>query len=329
MPNAFFRTDTDRVRTPVALENLYAGDPRSTCWILGGGPSLASLPIDRIAASPAPTFAINLAAQGLLRPTFWTAYDATARFDRSLYHDAGTLKFVPANRAMDLVPETTHKLCDAPGTVCFETEPGRTYGDWLDADRTRLVDWADSLVQAIAIAVRLGFRRLLLAGCEMRIDPPRALLALARRHGIDHDRSRPLSALVDACRAAGLTDETLDRLPRAKAYHFDEDKPLAATVRTDGHYFRVAQSLRLSRRTLGDRGVEIVLATPGSRLHPAFPYRDVGTLLAELTHDYGDRSRESPRGRYALTKPRLPSDIGHMVDMPPFVRGPQLEAIAV
>ena len=315
----FFRLTTDRRRIPVALGDLYGGGERSTCWIIGAGPSLAAVDLAAIARSSAPTMAINLAGSRGLRPTFWTSYDATARFHRSTYQDAGTLKLLHARRAMDLIPGTTWKVCDAPATVFFDLEPGRDYTDWLAPHRP-LVDWADSMVQAIALAVHLGFRRLLLAGCEMRVRPSDAMRLLARRRGIEWDDHSSLARFVRACEDAGLSRDQLDRCPRPQAYHFDEDKPLAAAIATDEHYFRVAQSLRLCRRSLADRGVELVSATPGSRLNDWFPTTGVAELLADLPRRYGDAGSERERDRYTLTEPRVPAGLGLMRDVPPYVR---------
>ena len=315
----FFRIATDHTRTPLPLDGLYAAAPRSTCWIVGGGPSLADAPLDAIAASPAPTFAVNLAGSRRLRPTFWTAYDATARFHRSTYQDAGTLKFLAAGRATDLVPETTLKVGDMPGAVFFETEPGRGYADWLRSDGP-LVDWADSLVQAIAIAVRLGFRRLLLVGCDLHVRPSPGMLAIARRRGVGYVRRDRLADFVTRCEEAGIPRATLAEASRPRLYHFDEDKPLEAAIRTDEHYFRVSQSLRLCRRSLATAGVELVSATPISRLNDCFPTATPSDLIADLAAELGDRTVETERGRYARDEPRLPPGLGPMQDVPPFVR---------
>ena len=322
----FFRLETDRTRTPLPLDGLYAAAPRSTCWIVGGGPSLTPAVVDAVAASPAPTFAVNLAGSRRLRPTFWTSYDATARFHRSTYQDAGTLKFLQSRRAMNVVPETTLKVCDMPGAVFFDTEPGRSYTDWLDPQRDRLVDWADSLVQAIAIAVRLGFRRLLLVGCDLFVTPSDEMLALARRRQVAYATGQRLVDFFAQCEAAGVDRAALERAARPKLYHFDEDKPLAATTRTDDHYDRVAQALRLCRKSLATAGVELVSATPVSRLNDAFPVRDVASLVAELKAELGDRAAETERGRYARDDARLPKLLCPMKDVPPFVRAADAES---
>src|SRR5262245_23167651 len=90
----FYRLHTDGTRTEVALADAYAGPTRTACWLIGGGPSLVELPCQAIARSPVPKFAVNLAGTRLLRPTFWTSYDPSARFHRSIYLDASVTKFV-------------------------------------------------------------------------------------------------------------------------------------------------------------------------------------------------------------------------------------------
>jgi hypothetical protein len=81
-------------------------------------------------------------------------------------------------------------------------------------------------------------------------------------------------------------------------YHFDETKSLAAAQQTDFHYHRVVQYLRLSRRAMGLAGVELISATPGSRLNAFFPYQPVSELLAELGEEIGNPARETTRGQY-------------------------------
>ena len=104
MTATFCRLNTDQTREPIELENLFAGPALSSCWMIGGGPSLNALPSDAIRESPVPKMCINLSGTKLMRPTFWTSYDPSARFHRSVYLDPGVMKFVHRRRAMDLVP---------------------------------------------------------------------------------------------------------------------------------------------------------------------------------------------------------------------------------
>lgn len=312
----FFRLSTDGFETPVELEHGCAGPFPAACWLIGGGPSLASLPCADIAQSPAPKFAINLAGHRLLRPNFWTAYDPSIRFHKSIYLDAGVVKFLPRPRAMDMVPETTFKVCECPQTYFFDRDSERGYSNFVSADTTGIVDWADSLVQAIDIAYRLGFRRLYLAGCELCVRPSRELLLRAAKVEVVHNDGEPLADFVKRCRAAGLTDDGLRSAGLSRQYHFDEEKSFDAAVRTDAHYFRIVQSLRLSRRSLSLAGLQLISVTPRSRLNAFFPYRQAETVLNELRLELGDPAREPTRGLYTQTAER-PKSAALMRDMMP------------
>lgn len=315
----FFRLDADLNRRPVDLIDHYAGPRATGCWIVGGGPSLTMLPLDRIADSMAPVFAVNLAGSRLLRPDFWTAYDPSARFHRTTYLDSRVLKILPRRRATDLVPETTFKLHDCPNTVFFELE-GRRYGDAIAPGQNAVLDWADSFVMAIDIAYRLGFRRLYLAGCDMRVNVSHELSLCAAHHGLEPIEKESLMELADRLHAKDVSLEEFGRDVSTGVYHFDETKSLAAAITTDRHYFRIAQSLRLARHCFSQAGLELISVTPGSRLNDYLPYQSVDAVCDELCNVWGDRNKEYEQGRYALTGPRLPPLSGPMRDFPPPVR---------
>lgn len=335
----FYRLTTDGRRIPADLVDAWAGPTPTPCWLVGGGPSLAALPTDAISGSPAPRFAVNLAGHGLLRPTFWTSYDPTARFHRSIYLDPSITKFVHRCRAMDVIPQTTFKVCDAPATYCFDRDPQRGFTNLL-GDRTAasaaggddrpaalpstIVDWQDSLIQAIGIAYALGFRTLYLAGCEMCIRPEAAHLDLGAAVGVAYRDREPLRDFFDRCRRAGVAREDLVQVAPAGQYHFDESKSFAAAVQTDFHYFRVAQYLRLARRALALAGMELISVTPDSRLNDHFPYQSVEAALADIRRQVGDPAAETTRGRYSCTSTSN-NGAAPMRDFPPhnWTRTPQ------
>ncbi len=339
----FYRLFTDHSRQALPLENLYAGPQRTACWIIGGGPSLARLPISKIVASPIPKFAINLAGAGLLRPTFWTSYDPTARFQRSIYLDPSIQKFVHTCRAMDLIPETTFKVCEAPNLVCLDRMRGRGFFDFPTAPAhtvTRpgslppgdlqpgITDWQDSLIQAIDIAYRLGFRKLYLAGCELYIPPPLPLLELARRHQVNYQEREPLTRFLQHCRQAGIAKETLERHRISAQYHFEEEKPIAAAVQTDEHYYRVTQYLRLARRAMSLAGLELNSATPHSRLNDYFPLIRIDDIVQQLEVEVGNPQQETTLGRYTSQSSRQPAELMPMRDYRPHNWNPANAPIA-
>lgn len=313
----FYRLNTDQQATPVALEDLYAGPQPSACWLIGGGPSLKELPCDAIAVSPLPKMGINLAGAGKLRPTFWTSYDPTVRFHRSVYLDPGVMKFVQRRRAMDLVPETTFKVCECPATFFFDRAGGRGFQDFLSPKSAGIIDWADSMVQGIDILYRLGFRRLYLAGCDMRIQPSAAHLARTAALGLTQRTWHSLSDFLKGCQDHGIPRTELASLDAAEAYHFDEVKSLDATAQTDGHYFRIAQCLRLSRQCLARQGMELISVTPGSRLNDYFPYMTVEAALEQIHHSVGNPLTETTRGLYSQQTPRWSTDLQPMRDVKP------------
>lgn len=338
----FYRLTTDGVRQDVSLESTFAGPTPTPCWIIGGGPSLSLLPTAAIAASPAPKFAVNLAGHHLLRPTFWTSYDPTARFHRSIYLDPSVIKFVHRCRAMDLVPETTFKVCESPSLYFFDRDPERGFHNYPELPpgasgsggtanareqpaAGKISDWQDSLVQSIEIAWQLGFRTLYLAGCDMVIRPPVEQLQLAAAVNIAYEPLEPLRSFYDRCRQAGLSDEQLARHSPDRQYHFDESKPLTAAAQTDFHYFRVAQYLRLSRRTMALAGLRLISVTPESRLNDAFEYSDVALALDSVHQLVGDPRCESTPGRYTGKESRQPTGLAPMRDFPPH-NWPRLKA---
>ncbi|HTN01229.1 MAG TPA: hypothetical protein VL132_05095 [Planctomycetaceae bacterium] len=310
----FHRLSTSGKQRSVWLEDQYAGTTRSTCWLIGGGPSLSQLPTDQIAASPCPKLAVNLSGCGLIRPTFWTSYDPTVRFHRSIYLDAGITKFVHRRRAMDLVPETTFKVCECPATYVFDRDGARSYDHLLDPQAAGIIDWSDSLAQGIDILYRLGFRRLLLAGCDLCVTPSTEVVELARQRGVEYQPGELLQEFFQRCTRASLNELLQQESSVGAQYHFDERKSLAAAIATDAHYFRIVQYLRLSRRNLALHGVELISVTPGSRLNGFFPYLPVKKVLQELRTEIGDPAREPTRGLYTEQLPRRNAEAGPMRD---------------
>lgn len=313
----FYRLHSDRRKTPAGLENQFAGTDPSACWVIGGGPSLNAESAAVITASPAPKMCLNLAGTALLRPTFWTSYDPSVRFLKSVYLDPSILKFVKASRAMDLVPETNVKVCDCPNLVFFDGDAQRGFADFLSPEHRTIVDWNDTLVQAIDILYRLGFRTMYLAGCEMHVDPGPAWRAAAREAGVEFERGTPLQDFLRQCEPAGLARERIQSLGTGRQYHFDEEKEFSAVVNTDGHYFRIAQYLRLSRRSLSLAGVRLASVTPDSRLNDYFPFMPLQDAAAAIHAQVGEPQGESTRGLYCHSVSRFTSDWGPMRDYRP------------
>ncbi|MEX0725313.1 MAG: hypothetical protein WD065_03530, partial [Planctomycetaceae bacterium] len=264
-----------------------------------------------------PKMGINLSGVGLIRPNFWTAYDPSSRFLRSLYLDAGIVKFVPRRRAHDFIPDTNYKVCEAPQLFFFERDTRRGFADFLGPHHSKIVDWADTFVQAIDILYRLGFRKLLLAGCEMRVRPSREQIQRAAMQGVTYSPFGRLRDFVRDCERAGLTANELDRCPAGPHYHFDETKTVRTAVRTDEHYLRIVQSLRLSRRSIADAGLQIISVTPHSRLNDLFAYRPIRQVLREINLQIGPVAPTTLRCQYQKIDAPAPSRYGPIEDVMP------------
>ena len=316
MTSLFFRLHTDRTESPVTLENNFGGPFASACWLIGGGPSLERLPLDAVRDAPIPCMGVNLAGSHVIRPDFWTSYDPSARFHRSTYLDPSITKFVH-RRPMDIVPETTVKVCDCPNTVFFDRDGRRGYAEFLDVRHPGIIDWGDSMVQAIDILYRLGFRTIYLAGCEMRVRPSADQQQLAKQNGVTYDAKGLFGDFLTECEQAGLTAGQLQELDPARTYHFDEVKPIRAAATTDQHYFRVAQWLRLSRRNMALAGLQLISATPNSRLNDYFPHQTPEQIIDAIHHTIGNPRTEPTRGLYTKTDPRQPPNLGPMRDYQP------------
>lgn len=287
------------------------------CWMIGAGPSLLDLPVECIRNSPAPKFSMNLAGSGLIRPNFWTSYDPTVRFHPSLYLDPSIIKFVHRCRAMDLVPGTMFKVCDCPATLFFDRNREIGFRNFTEFPKPGIVDWQDSFVQAIQIAFAVGFRTLLLAGCELYIRPANELLTTALRAGVHYQEKELLGNFIRRCREAGLSDEALESAQAGKSYHFDETKSLPAMIQADFHYFRVAQYLRLTLRSLVLSGLNLISVTPNSRLNDYFLYSSIEDALEMVATVVGNPELEATHGCYTRTSPQHPAGTGPMQDFSP------------
>lgn len=313
----FYRRATDGTRLQVPLENQYAGPVATPCWLIGAGPSLSKLDLDEISRSPASRFGVNLAGSGLIRPDLWTSYDPTVRFHRSIYLDSSVIKFVHESRAMDLIPETTYKVCDAPNLYLIDRTQTRGFHEFPGQSDSPITDWQDSLIQAIDIAYRLGFRELYLTGCDLWIAPSRAWRRAAATLGVVYQPREPLGDFVHRCEHAGMERARMEELNTGPQYHFDECKSLSAAIQTDAHYFRVAQTLRLCRRAMGLAGLKLISVTPGSRLNDHFPFLSVHQAARRILDQTGDPTREQTRGRYSTLQTRHPLQTSPMRDVRP------------
>jgi hypothetical protein len=207
---------------------------------------------------------------------------------------------------MDIVPESSGKLCDCPN-LYFMTHDVKDYSNFCEPDSEKINNSLDSLIQAIDIAIHLGFRKLYLVGTDMIVRPSEAQIEYALSLGVEYDRQTSMTTVADVeenprrkpfqsdllshflemVAKRGLMSQTdatakLESLDREVQYAFDERKTFGAAMNSDKHYWDRVQYLRLSRRSLSRHGISLVSCTPQSRLNAFFRYQAVSEVAREL-----------------------------------------------
>ncbi len=340
----FQRAETDGTLHPCEfLKDAYGGAFTTACIIVGAGPSLRDFPVEDIAKSPIPTFGVNFSGRDkdgnepLIVPDFWTSYDPNPRFAPSIYLNPSITKFVHLGYRMDLVPDTSYKMCDCPGMYFIENEH-RGYGDYLRWSATKVLNARDSFVQALDIAFHLGFRRLYTVGTDMRVRLSPAQLEFASGNGIEIRDERwkitsgdgkkewwsdKLTSLCEALveKKVAADRNELDKLfaecDREEQYSFSEEKPFRQACHTDEHYYWVIQQLRQARKSISQAGVQLVNCTPGSRLADYFPTADITDVLIDEVSSIGDPRHEKTFGRYQGKHEPPGHRFPHMIDQAP------------
>ena len=81
----------NREGATLPLEGMYRGWP---CFLIGGGPSLATLDLNQLNRPGVLTFGMNNSSK-VFRPDLWTSVDDPSRFLYSVWLDPRIKKFVP------------------------------------------------------------------------------------------------------------------------------------------------------------------------------------------------------------------------------------------
>lgn len=301
------------------LINSYAGIEPTPVWILGSSDTLTQEEMDLINASDIPVFGMNYSGRGKdgegwkIKPDYWTCFDPTPRFHKSIFLDPSIMKFVRDGRHLDLIPETNHKLCDAPNTYFFPSE-NRDYANFFSEEHQTINHSLDSFIQALDIAYRLGFRTFYCVNTELKIRPSEAQIELAKSHGVEYEngmvhRIEPkerivggkLQSYVDDYWSDLLMDfvreclknqvatseeklyEKMESLDRETQYSFNELKSFRAAVLSDNHYFERVQYLRLARKNMSLKGISLSTCSGTSRLSPWFNHVSVQSACEKHT----------------------------------------------
>lgn len=164
-------------RAAIPLEGIYRG---ASAFLICNGPSFAGLDHNKIRKAGVMTFGINNGPKSF-RPNFWTCVDDPARFLKSIWLDPKITKFVPqAHFDKKIFDNETWKMIDIKVGNCpnvigymrnekfhaprFLTENSLNWGSHKDYGGGRSV-----MLPSIRILHLLGFRKIYLLGCDMKM----------------------------------------------------------------------------------------------------------------------------------------------------------------
>ena len=311
----FFRTSSDGFESSADyLIGSYGSAGGSACCILGSGRSVRGRLKElssQLRGNQISPFSINWggfdADSGWdCYPALWTSYDYVDRFSANLFRDPSVLKFVPQGREHEWLSDGRYSASECPNVYSFRHSV-KQLGNFFGSGP--IIDGKDSFVQAIDIAIRLGFKRIFLAGCDLFISLNTAqvewlnseLSALPDDKGqveefILGDPRVSLWGAVSLIAKRKKTTATpviseLAGLGDLEAYSFgNAGADWYKAVMMDHHCYVSADLLVQSRRLLDKLGVSVILlddyTSPIGRLRRFFPSLNLTTLPRELKPDY-------------------------------------------
>lgn len=163
------------VRVPLHLENTRLNGAALVC---GGGPQLNDVADELNRCRTVTKVAINN-AWTVVWPELYVTSDLMNRTPPGILQSAVVTKFLPASRRHDAVNRSRLAACEHPNVVFYSREnwcedgdrPGSLcYSNFCDPRRPGIAWLGDTLVAAIDICYKLGYRRLYLFGCGFSMD---------------------------------------------------------------------------------------------------------------------------------------------------------------
>lgn len=281
----------------------YSGIGGTSCVILGSGPSAQDtndelLSVEEVWSSVT-YFAINNggeASEKQIEPNLWTSYDPCDRFPQHFFLDPRVVKFVRKDRQYECIHGEDIEAHECPNVYFFENEE-KDYGNFFGFGGIN--DSKDSMLQAIDIAIRLGFKKIYLSGADMHVklsapqeDYIKSYLPEFRQCDTENSLWETIDGVLRSEKFLDGRDEmhqsadfilsVLEGMESEDVYSFGTCK-LRKAVMCDHHYRVCATQLRKARRCLDKLGVEVYLLRPsndhyGSRLSSVFPTRYVNDL---------------------------------------------------
>lgn len=260
----------NREGATIPLEGMYRG---GTCFLIGGGPSLAKIDQQQMTKPGVLTFAMNNSVK-VIRPNMWTCVDDPSRFLYSIWKDPKIMKFVPmAHFTKELwdstnrfgvdnwkkAPELVHACPNVWGyrrnekfaAHRFLTENTINWGCHKDFGGCRSV-----MLAAFRIIYLLGIRRLFLVGVDLNMSADQGGYAFAegRSKGAINNNNATYARMIK------------EYFPTLKP-HFDK------------------------------AGFQVFNCNPDSALK-VFPHVPYEEAIKIATTDCGDTSKEKTEGMY-------------------------------
>lgn len=251
------------------LEGLYRG---GSCFLIGGGPSLATIDVKKMEQPGILTFAMNNSVK-MIRPNMWTCVDDPSRFLYSIWRDPKIMKFVPMAHYNKELWDSSFRddksfwqkapvlVQDCPNVIGYRrnekfaehrflTENTINWGCHKDFGGCRSV-----MLAAFRIIYLLGIRRLFLVGVDLNMGPD-------------------------------------------KGYAFAEGRSKGAISNNNHTYARMINEYFPKLKPYFDKaGYQVFNCNPESALK-VFPHVPYEEAIKIATYDIGDTTKEKTEGMY-------------------------------
>ena len=282
------------------LINQYSCAGGSACCIIGSGRSLNAASLQALSVELTQNgitpFSLNWGGfsdnQWQCYPSLWTSYDACCRFSRHIFRNPSVAKFIPKARATEWIAGGVYTAQECPNTHFFDHEEKGIPNMFGSG---KIIDCSDSFLQAVDLAIRLGFRTIYLAGCDFFVTLSENQIKLFEQwfDEMPVTEARPVKEkfiyadphnnLLSTCtylstnggRTVTSVARALEALDELELYSFGSAKTnWDRAISCDGHYYGSVNWLMQGRRCLDQLGVEVKLLdaynSPLSRLRPFF-----------------------------------------------------------
>ena len=141
------------------LDDMYKA---GTVMLFGGAPTIKDLPLDRLREKGVISAAINNAAVHF-RPQLWFSGDNPQCYAQEILRDAAIMKFAPQWHMETQVSGRPYKTY--PNMVFYIPDRSIPISDMLTPNKN--TPWlGNTLSTAIAVLYFVGFRKIILCGCD-------------------------------------------------------------------------------------------------------------------------------------------------------------------